>query len=394
MARERTKYQGVYHRESQERKFNGKPDICYDISFKLDGKKVWEKAGWVSEGYSEKLAADIRAERVRSIRHGLDLPKQKKKAPLFKDVWAKYSTWAEKNKTRSGSDDVSRWNNHLKERFENKRLNEVSPFDLERLKADLSKGGLSPATTKHCLVIIRQLYNKAAAWGLYQGPNPIKGVKMPSVQNQRTRFLSHEEATRLLKELSAMQSPDLHDMTLLSLYTGLRAGEIFNLKGYDLDFENDIVRITDPKNKTTRHAYMTNAVKEMLTRRKPDTPEGLVFPARNTKAEKKDPAMKEKKAVSVSQNFRRIVRRMGLNDGITDRRQLLTFHSLRHSFASWLALQGESLITIRDLLGHKTTAMTERYSHLVADHKRAAAAKLEMDFNDSKNNVIDRKVKS
>lgn len=385
--RKHTKYRGVYCRESQERKFNGKPDVCFDISYKLDGKKLWEKAGWLSEGYSEKLAADIRAERMRSMRHGDDIPKQKKKAPFFRDVWMKYLTWAEKNKTRSGRDDVSRWNTHLKERFENKRLNEITSFDLERLKSDLSKGGLAPATIKHCLVLIRQIYNKAIAWGLYQGVNPVKGVKMPLVQNQRTRFLSHKEAAQLLSELKAMQTLDLHDMALLSLYTGLRAGEIFNLRGYDLDFQNDIVsmpqgmkgylRITDSKNKMTRHAYMTNTIKEMLTRRKPDAPEKLVFPDRHGK-----------KIAAVSQSFKKVVKRLGFNDGITDRRQQVTFHTLRHTFASWLALQGESLITIRDLLGHRTTQMTERYSHLIEDHKRTAAARLETAFDDSQDKVI------
>ena len=76
---------GVYTRESTDRVHEGKPDICYDISYKVDGKKVWEKAGWLSEGYSAKMAADIRAERIRSIRHGDELPSKRKKAPYFED---------------------------------------------------------------------------------------------------------------------------------------------------------------------------------------------------------------------------------------------------------------------------------------------------------------------
>jgi integrase len=367
-ARERTKYPGVYRRVSKKRKLNGKPDICFDITYKLESRKIWEKAGWLSEGYSEKLAADIRAERIRSIRHGLELPQQRAKVPLLKDVWIKYKAWAETNKR--ARDDISRYNNHIARRFGDKRMNEISAFDLERMKSELLKEGLAPATAKHCLVIIRQIYNKAFIWNLYKGGNPIKGVKMPIIQNQKTRFLSHEEAAVLLAELKTMQTLDMHDMALISLYTGIRAGEIFNLKGLDLDSQNDLIRITDTKNTITRHAYMTMAVKEMLARRKPDKPEKLVFPDR-----------KGKKIVGVSQSFRKVVKRLGFNDGITDRRQQITFHSLRHTFASWLALQGESLITIRDMLGHRTTAMTERYSHLVADHKRTAAVRLEMDFN-------------
>lgn len=102
----------------------------------------------------------------------------------------------------------------------------------------------------------------------------------------------------------------------------------------------------------------------------PGKPEQLVFPDRNGK-----------KIASISKAFFRIVKELGFNDGITDRRQEVTFHTLRHTFASWLALQGESIITLKDMLGHKSTAMTERYAHLVPDHKRKAAARLEEAFN-------------
>jgi integrase len=367
--RQRTKYRGVYERQSPEKIFKGKPDLCFDISYKHEGRKIWEKAGWLSEGYSAKLASDIRAEKVRNIRHGGFLPSKKIKAPHFKDVWAKYETWAETNKTRNGKDDKSLYQNHLKERFADKRLNEVTSFDIERLKAALQKSGLAPASVKHIIVLLRQIFNKAILWGLYRGGNPTKGVKMPTVQNQKTRFLSHEEADGLLQALAAMRTSDLHDMTLLSLHTGLRAGEIFNLKGNDLDFQNGIITILDPKNKVTRYAYMTGTIREMLLNRKPQTPEGLVFPDRNGK-----------KIEAISQRFRLIVSKLGFNKGITDTRQKVTFHTLRHTHASWLALQGESLITIRDILGHKTTAMTERYSHLIADHKRRAAVTLEEGF--------------
>ncbi|MBU1054845.1 MAG: site-specific integrase [Proteobacteria bacterium] len=369
MKRRLTKYQGVYERESEESIFKGKPDICFDITYKSDGKKVWEKVGWLSEGYSAKLASDIRAERIRSIRHGKELPKQKAKVPSMRDVWAKYISWAETNKARSGRDDISRYTNHLKDRFENKRLNEISSFDLERLKSDLTKDGLSPATVKHCLILIRQIYNKAKIWGIYKGENPIQGVKMPSLQNQRTRFLTHEEANLLLSFLKEKSLTNLYDISLLALHTGMRAGEIFNIKAFDLNFSEEVIRISDPKNKRTRFAYMTRAVKDVLQKRIPSTPEGFVFPDCNGN-----------KAKAVSQAFMRIVNKLGFNEGISDPREKVSFHSLRHTFASWLCMQGEPLTTVKELLGHQTMALTERYSHLLPDHKRRATVILENNF--------------
>jgi site-specific recombinase XerD len=86
----------------------------------------------------------------------------------------------------------------------------------------------------------------------------------------------------------------------------------------------------------------------------------------------------------VSQAFARSVDRLGLNAEVTDRRQMITFHSLRHSFASWLALQGESLVVIRELMGHKSFEMTKRYAHLIPDRKRKATLNLEKVFNKRK----------
>ena len=211
MKRIRTKYQGVYERKSESKTHNGKPDVCFDIAYKFEGKKIWEKVGWSSEGYTANLASQVRAERVRNIRHGEELPKQKKKAPYFKDAAGKYLAWARDNKTRNGRDEESRYRNYLSPCFDEKRLNEISAFDLERVKADLVKEGLAPQTVKHVLIVFREMFNKAVLWGMYKGENPIKGVKMPTVQNQRQRFLSHDEADLLLTELSGT-SKQLHDM--------------------------------------------------------------------------------------------------------------------------------------------------------------------------------------
>ncbi|MCP6756254.1 hypothetical protein NL533_32005, partial [Klebsiella pneumoniae] len=78
-------------------------------------------------------------------------------------------------------------------------LSEISGFRLEKFKSELVKKELAPATVAHCLKLFRQIFNKALVWGLHKGENPIKGVKMPSIQNQRERFLSREEAKTLLE---------------------------------------------------------------------------------------------------------------------------------------------------------------------------------------------------
>ncbi len=384
MKRERTKYPGVYERKSDIRIHNGRADVCFDMAYKREGKKIWEKVGWISEGYTAKVASELRANRLRSIRHGDELPKDKQKAPYFKEVAKKYLKWATQNKTRKGLDDKIRYRKHLAPSFDDKRLNDISPFDLERVKNDITKEGYAPGSVKHCLVLFRQMFNKAVLWGMYKGDNPIKGVKLPTLQNQRERFLTYDEAALLLNELKVDQSrtknpgdkkdPQLHDMALLSLHCGLRAGEIFNLKGQDLNFENGLINISDPKNKESRKAFMTDAVKEALSKRIPKSRDKFVFKDRKH----------DGKINSISTAYRKAINRLGFNKGIADPRHIVTFHSLRHTFASWLALQGETLLTIKDLLGHKTLAMTIRYAHLMPEHKRQAAMNLEKAFNDKR----------
>jgi integrase len=218
------------------------------------------------------------------------------------------------------------------------------------------------------------VFNKAAMWDLYKGDNPVKRVKKPNPQNQRERFLNYEEARLLLSELKKV-SPQLHDIALVALHCGLRAGEIFNLKGQDLDFDNQLIHIADPKNKHPRKAYMTEEVKTIMLRRRPTYPGECVFKARNG-----DPIK------GVSRTFARLAGKIGLNNGIDDPRYKVVFHTLRHTFASWLALNGETIQTIAELLGHRTLAMTQRYSHLTGDHKKRAVLAMEKLFNNSLKN--------
>jgi integrase len=265
----KTRYQGVCFRVSEGRRVqNGKPDKCFFIRYKKDGRRITEKVGWGGDGYTAEIAKKIRGERIRTIWHGEELPKDKEKTPHFSEMAEAFLKWAEENKA-SFKDDKGRYNNHLKDPLGKKRLSEITPLDLEKLKSDLTKKELGPATIKQCLGLVRQIFNKALDWGKYKGANPIRGVKMPTLNNGRERFLSQEEVAILLKELWTV-SKSVHDQALISLHCGLRAGEIFSLRGRDLDFKNAFMRIMDPKNKTNRIAFMTETVKEMLKRRLPD----------------------------------------------------------------------------------------------------------------------------
>ena len=109
-------------------------------------------------------------------------------------------------------------------------------------------------------------------------------------------------------------------------------------------------------------------------------------PEVKTRTESEDPREPRKPCISrqskrgsnrrrFQKTFREAANRL-FNKGVTDQKQRVCFHTLRHSFGSWLAMEGVPLITIKELMGHKSLAMTERYAHLLPDLKKQAALEL------------------
>ncbi len=394
-----TQYPGIRYRKHTTRKFNGKLDRYFFIRYKCNGKTIEEAVGWTSHGMNAQKATKIRSDLIQNIKLGrspqtlrekreidklnrIAEKKLKQQAALekitFSELGVKYIEWARHNK-KSWKTDKQRHHTHLQPALGDKPLNKISPFDLEKLKnklqgkkicikTDKPARNLSPATIKHCLVLVRQMFNKAEIWGLYNGPNPVKKIKLPKLNNIRLRFLSYEEADQLLTTLKK-KSSQVHDQTLIALHCGLRFGEIANLTLSDIDIIHGIIQIRDPKGES-RQAYMTDEVKIILSSRAPKEATDLIF--QSTKGTKQ---------VYVSKTFGRTVSELGYNNGIIDRRHKLVFHSLRHTFGSWLAMQGTPLLTIKELLGHKSIEMTMRYAHLIPDQKQAAVKELIKNFS-------------
>ncbi len=244
-----------------------------------------------------------------------------------------------------------------------KSLSSISPFDIEKVKKDVLEAGKAPRTAKYVLSIIQHTINKAIEFGIYTKTNPVALIRKPKVNNKRTRFLSPKEVDDLLAEIKK-RSYKTYEICLISLYTGIRAGEIFNLKFGDVDLENGIIHIKNPKNGEDRVAYITYEIRFIFESKNGEPDEYVFKDAKGNRIDK------------VSKTFSRAVNALGLNKGITDRKDKVVFHTLRHTFASWLAINGTPIYTIKELMGHKTLAMTERYSHLAPDSKRNAVAKL------------------
>ena len=181
-------------------------------------------------------------------------------------------------------------------------------------------------------------------------------------------------------------------MALLSLHSGLRAGEIFKLTWADIDIDRGTMFIRDPKNVKNRYAYMTEVVKAMLTTRKAEK-DAKAKLSKNKDEKVSDlvfPSRKSEQAERISKTFSRVVDGLKLNEGRTDARQRVVYHSLRHTYASWLAQDGVNLFTIKELLGHSQISMTERYSHLQPGTFQSAVKVLEQGVATARQKEVDR----
>ncbi len=193
------------------------------------------------------------------------------------------------------------------------------------------------------------------------------GVPRPKVDNRRTRSLTREEAVDLLQEL-AKRFKSLHDMALFPLYTGSRAGEVFSLQWSDVGLFQGTAMLKDTKSGRNLAVFLTDEVRAMLVHRRPSDVQAnsLVFLGRD-----------DAKILRISKSFERAVDELKFNEGVTDRRQRVTFHTLRHTFASWLAMDGINPFDLKELLGHSDLKLTERYSHLSESTLKQAALRIQ-----------------
>ncbi len=217
----------------------------------------------------------------------------------------------------------------------------------------------SPATANRYMAALSHALTIAVTeWG-WLDDNPMRKVRKLKEPRGRLRFLTEDERPRLLEACKA-HSPALYSIVVLALSTGARQGEILNLNWRDIDLARGMIVLEETKNNERRaiplQGHALELIKEMSKVKRIDT--GLLFPSR------KDPS----KPLYVQSIWRATVKRAGI--------EAFRFHDLRHSCASYLAMNGASLAEIADVLGHKTLQMVKRYAHLSEQHTAGVVARM------------------
>ncbi|AMK12039.1 tyrosine-type recombinase/integrase [Pseudodesulfovibrio indicus] len=357
------RWPGVYGYTSSTRRVDGKPDVCYYITYKVDGKKIWEKVGWKGEGYNPQTADELRSERVKKARHGKSVKTQKeirqeerKRNRTLDEIAAAYFETRDIEK-QSVKIDKGRYDNHVSPVLGNMSVRKLTVLDVQKIEARMK--GLSPASIWGALEMLRRTINFGVRSSLCM-PLPFK-IKMPRRDNEVVEYLKPKQLERLLKVLDEWPSKDVVRMIRLAMLTGMRRGEIYKLRDEDLHFEQSLIVLKKPKGGQTVSIPMSSPVAALLEKQlewRDLTASGssFVFPGRGGGQRVNSSAVNRIKAeANLPKEFR-------------------IFHGLRHHYAVTLANSGEfSLDMIGELLTHKDRDMTKRYGQFLPDTKKKAS---------------------
>lgn len=312
------------------------------LDYRFNGRRHREKVG-PSQDLAETAMQKKRVEIAEN--RFLDIKKEKKiRFEEFADQFLEqYCKIHHKCYMESSGSNIKALKRHLSGKY----LHEITPQVIEKYKVERLKE-VSSSTVNRGLATLKSLFNRAIDWEEYDGLNPVKKVKFLKEPNHRLRFLEKEEIVNLIDS-----SPEhLKPIVIVAVNTGMRLGEILNLKWKDVDLKREVLYLYNTKSGKKREIPLNTQVKDTLISIQNDKNE-YVFCREDGS-----------RVIDIRKPFFTALKRSGIID--------FRFHDLRHTAASHLVMAGVDLNTVRELLGHSSLEMTLRYAHLSPNHKKRA----------------------
>ena len=300
-----------------------------------------EKAG------SKSTAIDLVRKRKTEALQGKKLPEKLRRATVtFADIARDALAYSKAHK-RTYGDDLARMERILGW-FRDRSADSVTPQEIERhFEQCIEEEEWAPSTVNHYRSLLSLTYRLAIRDGKATS-NPARATRHRREDNSRVRYLTPEEETKLRTELEARWASHIPELDL-ALHTGLRLSEMYGLDWQDVDLARCLILIRRGKNGESRYARLNSiALKALTELRKRGDGTGAVI--RNLDGEA---------LAGPRYWFEKAIAKAGISD--------FHWHDLRHTFASRLTMAGVGLRATQDALGHKSIAMTVRYSHLAPD---------------------------
>ncbi len=333
------------------------------LDFRHQGQRHIVKIGAnIKRSVAVELAG---VQRVRILRGELGIGPKKRRDSLFETAKEEFLKWADTNKKPNTARCYRQYLEELEGSFRGKRLSQICRLDVERHKRTRIEAGARVRANRE-VSALKNFYNRCREWGLYEGENPVIGIKLLKEPQQRLRYLEYEEEARLL----AHCTEPLRSLLVVAINTGLRIeSEALALKWRDVDLHRKLLSVPAAyaKSGKTRTIPLNSRAVSALERLKAGALSEYVF---HDKVGEPYYSMLDKP-------FAAALKAAGLaNTGITP-------HVMRHTFASRLVMAGVDLRTVQELGGWSDLSLVQRYSHLAPLHKSQAVEKIAAAFPDA-----------
>jgi integrase len=315
-----------------------------------EGKRYRQKVG------PSKAEAQIKlSEKLKDIRHGLDPAIREVKPILFKDhaaeVLAKHYG---PKRCREWADIVI--NKHLVPFFGEMFLGTINAKSVTDYMASRREQKRSNGTVNNERAVLSKIMSLAVEWDRVHA-NPVRKVEKLERADGRTRFLTHDEADKLIEKAP----PHLKAVIVTALETGGRLSEVLGLKWDDLDLDRGLLYFDQTNTKSAKQREIPMTPLLLATLRAKDKVRAISGDGRTYVF-----TLHGKRLRDIRTAFDVAHERAKLGPDVT-------FHTLRHTFASWYVMRpGSDLKVLQELLGHQDLKTTMIYSHLSPDYKRAA----------------------
>lgn len=369
------KYEGIFYNE-----LKGGKDRTFYIVYKdiKTNKKIDLKIGRESQGYSELKCYNERKKLLDEMRTG-----KSQTRIMNKRVFTKITTLdkvAEKyHKDRTLyltkpnlQKSQSLYDRRVKPFIGNKDITTITDADIKEIMHGL-KDKITNRSINIVVEKISTIFNFAIKEKLFVGTNPVKSIKKLSANNERIRYLSKEEMKLLMK--SVEDNEVLYIFTYLALTTGGRLTALCSLKVQDIDFSHSIINISDDKSEEYYQAFLAKDEKFVLRLKeyiKGMSPIDLILGEKTVIGHKRY-LQRELSKIFTKLFNKNLIDEEKENDKNYNaelRRNKVVIHTLRHTFASQLAIDGTPIYTIQKLMNHSDIKMTERYAKLSKDSGR------------------------
>ena len=321
----------------------------YWYDFRMNGIRYRKSTGKTRRRDAEEV---YHAEREKA-KAGECAGAKKIKDCTVADLAAEYSKWVKFQKSYMGSKRF--FINHIVETFGNLKVRDLNARIVEQWQTKRLEHR-KPATVNRITSCLRHMVTQGQKWEMVdeESAKRIRSVKLLKEENKRLRFLTLEECQRLIDCCQEHLKP----IVTVALHTGMRRGEILNLRWEHVDLQHYFILLDKTKNGTRREIPINSTLEELFQNLQRSTGSSYVFVNKDGKPYR-----------DINRSFNAALQRAGICD--------FRFHDCRHTTASHLVMAGIDLTTVKELLGHKDITTTLRYSHLAPGHKRKAVQVLD-----------------